>query len=261
MARANRARRLLPGALFLGAAAAALGWAVAFSAPAYPPNATGYDISWPQCPANNPSATLDFAIVGVNAGKAMTQNPCFAGQVAWARKAALPPALYLNTNSPPANYTNPACRTSDKNCLNYRYGYDAAAYALSFANTAAPDVTDYWLDVETGNAWSTNKSLNARVLQGLIDYLKAHQKTVGIYSTSYQFGLIAGNFSPGLPNWVPGVAHGPEDGPAACLAAPSFGGGTVVMVQWTWTYDASYVCPPQVNHRISMPMAASESPE
>ena len=112
-------------------------------------------------------------------------------------------------------------------------GWESAEHLLAFARTFAPDLQYYWLDVETGNAWSADTKINASVLQGMIDFLIAQGKHVGIYSTSYQYGKIVGTYAPRLPNWVPGVAHGPADGPTACNTAPSFGGGWVAMVQWT----------------------------
>lgn len=225
----------------------------------YEAGLVGYDISWPQCPNSNfPAPPFDFAVIGVNDGRAMTKNECFAAQLAWARQAPHAPSLYLNTNSPPDGYAHADCKSTDSGCLAYHYGYEAATFAVKAAGTAAAAIQSYWLDVETGNRWSENKADNARVLQGFVDSLTSQGKKVGIYSTSYQFGRIAGSFAPKLPNWVPGVAHGPQDGPAACREAPAFGGGTVVMVQWTWTYDGNYACPPSPGpYRVTGAMLGS----
>src|SRR5207302_202798 len=38
----------------------------------------GWDISWPQCATAVPDAPYGFGVVGVTAGKALTQNPCLA---------------------------------------------------------------------------------------------------------------------------------------------------------------------------------------
>jgi GH25 family lysozyme M1 (1,4-beta-N-acetylmuramidase) len=150
--------------------------------------------------------------------------------------------LYMNTSAPPDGYANAACAATDRACLSYQFGRAAAAYSFSYANPLAPEVTNYWLDVESFNPWSSDTALNAQVVRGMIEYLQAQGKAVGIYSTSYQWKLIAGNYAPGLPIWVPGVARASEDGPGACTSAPSFGGGTVQMVQWTLTFDGDYLC-------------------
>ena len=51
--------------------------------------ATGYDISWPQCPAHNavmpPPSTV--AIVGINDGTPFTTLPCMQEELDWASKA------------------------------------------------------------------------------------------------------------------------------------------------------------------------------
>lgn len=238
--------------------AAAVAPSLAAGAAGYPAGLAGFDISWPQCHGGPPTDPFDFAVIGVNDGRAMTQNACFAQQVAWARQGAHAPSLYLNTNAPPDDYNVTAC-AQDAMCRSYHYGQDAAAYALSWANTAAADIGAYWLDVETANTWTADAVANAKVLQGMIEYLQAHGKSVGIYSTSYQYGKIAGSYAPGLPLWVPGVAHGPQDGPIACYTAPAFAGGRVAMVQWTWTYDGNYVCPFVAGpHRVVAPMVGTQ---
>ena len=66
---------------------------------------------------------------------------------------------------------------------------------------------------------------------------------MGVYSTSYQWRGITGNWAAGLDNWVPQPGIDPSDAAAACGSAPSFAGGDVVIVQWWGTYDENYVCP------------------
>ena len=53
----------------------------------------GFDISYPNCAAPPPD-TQSFTVIGLNAGRPFTTNPCFAGE--WA--AARPPrSVYINT--------------------------------------------------------------------------------------------------------------------------------------------------------------------
>ncbi|MCK9518136.1 MAG: hypothetical protein M0R74_03765, partial [Dehalococcoidia bacterium] len=76
-----------------------------------------------------------------------------------------------------------------------------------------------------------------------IDYLEGVGLDVGIYSTPYQWGVIAGDYRPGLPVWTAG-ARDVYDAAARCdNPRYAFGGGTVELVQWVETYDMNYACP------------------
>lgn len=205
-------------------------------------SALGYDISWPQCGGSYPTGEFSFAVIGINRHDPMTKNPCLASEIAWARQGSIGPMLYMNTASPPASYQSALCTPGDELCRSYRFGREAAGFSLNYALTIAPDVYYYWLDVESFNTWSSNKQANAEVVRGMIAFLQEQGKRVGIYSTWYQFPLAVGDYSPGLPIWVPGVATGPSTAPAACVDAPKFGGGTIEMVQWTHTFDGDYLC-------------------
>lgn len=242
--RVTRPASWVVGAVVL---AAALGFGVAMegvAAGGYQTGTFGYDVSWPQCGGPLPS-NPGFGIVGVTGGKSFDENPCLREQVEWARGGGQAPSLYINTNGAPKRYTNAACARRDASCLNYEYGREAARWAVAFAAAnGAADIQNYWLDVETANSWSRDRSLNARAIGGFIDGLEESGRTVmGVYSTSYQWGRIAGNYAPGLDNWVPRPSIDWPGGAApACGNTPSFGGGRVVMVQWWDAYDENYVC-------------------
>jgi hypothetical protein len=206
------------------------------------PGSYGYDISFPQCPSRVPTGTFAFGIVGVNNGRPLTQNPCMPAQLAWARQGTADLSVYVNTNSPPAGYANAACPPSDRVCLAFEYGKQAAAYSMAYVNQHAPSVQRYWLDVETANTWSSNTQENAAVLRGMITAYTAAGKSLGIYSNSYQFRLIAGNFAPGLDNWIPRPEATRETAAAFCRSTPSFGGGRIVMIQLWYAFDENYAC-------------------
>lgn len=236
----------------MGGAAVALallaGWGVitaSASAPAYTAGSYGYDVSWPQCGGPLPQ-NPGFAIVGVTGGKSFSGNPCLKQQAAWAATGGQPASLYINTNGAPKGYTNAVCAKRDTSCLNFEYGRAAAKWAVGYANSnGAGEIDGYWLDVETMNSWSRDKTANARALAGFIRGLDESGKTVsGIYSTSYQWGRIAGSYAPGLDNWVPrpGIEW-PGGAAQACIDTPSFGGGDVVIIQAWETFDENYVCP------------------
>lgn len=237
------ANRRLPGAAVI--AITLLGLAVtagvARADAGYSTGTTGYDVSYPQCGAELP-APSGFAIVGVNNGKSFTSNPCFDEQMEWAETAAEDPAVYVNTNGAPKSYRSDSCSRRDAKCNNYQYGRAAAQYSLTLVNMTAPQVSRYWLDVETMNSWSRDRAANAEMLRGYIEVLEGAGKTVGIYSTSYQYGRIAGTYTPGLDNWVPVPEASHETAAAYCESTPSFAGGRVVMLQLWYEFDENYVC-------------------
>ena len=238
----RRGAWIIAGAL---AAAVALGVAAeGLAASGYQAGTYGYDVSWPQCGGTLP-ANAGFAIVGVTGGKSFDENPCLEDQVRWARGSQQGASLYINTNGAPKRYTNSACARRDAACLNFEYGREAARWAVAYAaSSGAGDIQRYWLDVETANSWSRDRALNARALDGFIAGLEASGKTVmGVYSTSYQWGRIAGSYEPGLDNWVPrpGIEW-PGGAAGACQDTPSFAGGQVVLVQWWGTFDENYAC-------------------
>lgn len=162
----------------------------------------GIDASWPNCSQSLPRA--GFGIVGVTGGKNFSQNPCFKAQAS--RFTNL--SLYTNTGYPGQSYAAPyqnaprQCAPSDAICMAYNYGYNAAQYALNYANSQGVASSTWWLDVETMNTWINDTAQNQSSLQGQIDALKAAGVvTVGIYSTTAQWGTITGGWQNGLPSW------------------------------------------------------------
>ncbi len=216
----------------------------------YPPGGIGYDLSWPQCDDTLDALSFDFAIIGVTGGRAFTQNPCLGALFRWASSAPTAPSLYMNLNYPAGSTATNGlrgpmgeCRRSDKACQAYNYGYNAAQYALAYAASQGASARVWWLDIETTNTWSKRTELNALVIQGAIDYLQEQGRTVGIYSTRRQWGIIAGDFSPGLPIWVAGA--GDLQGAQARCADPTywFAGGTPWLVQFPLNgYGGDYAC-------------------
>jgi len=210
----------------------------------YPPGATGFDISWPQCGGSYPSGAFRVAVVGATGGHAFSANPCLGSEAQWASSRL---SLYLNVNSPsgsdPSSWMRgPAgrCGSGDLSCQGYNYGYNSAAWAQSTAAANGARALTWWLDVETGNYWSSDTAANAAVIQGAIDALHAGGATAAVYSTSYQWHEIAGNFAPRVPAWV---ATGGASDPAAYCSAGSFTGGPVWLVQYgPGPYDDDYAC-------------------
>lgn len=254
--------------IFLTAVVAIVGASLssATAAAAFPkPGSTGWDVSYIQCGTRLP-ADGSFAVVGVNRGLPWSVNQCLQSEWAWAASRQTP-ALYMNTANPapsssfywPASgATDPVlCRdnssVADPGCA-YDYGWHAAAHALSAAREAigsAADSVPWWLDVETANSWNGTPSANAADIQGSIDYLRSQGvPAVGLYSTQYQWGVIAGGYSTTnagtfiaewspefaplypigeSPNWVAGVSSLKR---AQANCANGFSGGPTLLAQY-----------------------------
>ncbi|HEY2428446.1 MAG TPA: hypothetical protein VGI06_05920, partial [Acidimicrobiales bacterium] len=225
-----------------------VGMAVGRAADPYAVGDQGYDISFPQCGAAYPPSA-PFGIVGVNNGRAFTHNPCFASEATWAGPSL---SIYMNLNAPPSGsaqgLSGPAgqCAPTDTGCMAYNYGYNAAADAHAYAAASGASASVWWIDVETANSWDANTSNNGRTIQGALDALGAAGDVAGIYSTPYQWGIIAGGYAPKTPIWL---ATGADYSTAAAFCSPShgFGGGAIWLTQYGTAgvpYDQDLACAP-----------------
>ena len=86
-----------------------LGLLAATAPPARSATASGYDISWPQCPVSAggfglpmPPTTTPFVVVGLTKGLPFTQNPCLADQVGWGKTHGRPAQAYTMAAFPTA---------------------------------------------------------------------------------------------------------------------------------------------------------------
>lgn len=241
---------------------------------------TGNDISWPQCSNLRALPTnQSFGIVGVNGGLANDGNPCFSSELAWAQKstgntAQSKVSVYVNTGNPgdvkPAvadwpttntdlvdplfNDTDPygSCTGANDAACSWQYGYNMAHSDVSYRGPANPANYSWYLDVETGNSWSTNLADNAADLEGMVAYLQYVSANVGLYSTGQQWHAIVGNSygaTPdaggnnlnGLPNWLPG-ASSQTSAKTLCSQAPFTTNSKVTLTQYIsgkYDYDVS----------------------
>jgi len=207
---------------------------------------TGYDISWPQCGAPYPDPPHDVTVVGVNDGHMYSRNPCLASQAAWAGRSL---TLYVNVDGLPndatSGLTGPrgACALTDIVCRSYNYGRNGLEYDLAYAKRLGVASSMWWLDVEVEPIWRTGDPLsNANVIQGVLDGLRAHRLTAGIYSTNYQWGAITGGgYNPRTPIWVAGPSTF-DEAKAYCSPSYAFGGGTTWLTQWSTHFDHAYAC-------------------
>lgn len=215
----------------------------------------GYDISSPQCKNAFPTAAHSFVVIGVNSGRTFRANTCFATQYDWAAKTSgLTPSVYMNLSYPIGTTAvnaldGPAgrCAAKDESCRAYNYGYNASKYSFDLAGKRTALV--WWLDIELSNSWSHKTAMNARVIQGAVDFFQNKGITVGAYSSVTQWSKIAGaGFKPKLTsqasfaNWVFG-AHNLAEAPQFCSPDHAFGGGTVWLAQYpSGRFDGNYVC-------------------
>jgi hypothetical protein len=216
-----------------------------FGTSGYASGASGFDISWPQCGQAYPPAAA-VGVIGVEHGYSFSTNGCLSSEAAWAGSSL---SLYMNLDSPGGSNAGAwqsgpagACVAGDLTCESYNWGYNNAVYAYQAATGRNLHASAWWLDVETGNRWSANTTANDSVIAGALDALHGDGLNVNIYSTNYQWGVIAGAWRPGTGAWY---ATGATSGRAlsAWCSAGSFAGGPVVMVQdVVGAYDNDYSC-------------------
>ena len=113
--------------------------------------------------------------------------------------------------------------------------------------SAAPSSYPWWLDVETGNTWQSDTTMNVAELQGMVAGLQAASATtVGAYSTASQWNSITGGTTTStpslsaIPDWIPGATSQAQAQSNCNL--PSFTSGTVMVTQWTGSPDNDYAC-------------------
>jgi hypothetical protein len=235
--------------------------------------AVGYDISYPQCGGPFP-ANPAFGIVGVNRGIVFSANPCLGvgngpSQLAWA--GGVQAQLYANTGNPgpalsshwPNGQTFPReCNTGTSpgsdtvNCA-YDYGWNAAADSYQIAVRAyislglapagaasTPKANLWWLDVETGNSWRSDFTLNVAALQGAVAYLEsAGASGIGFYSTQQQWYQITGGsraFATSA-SWVAGASTSKQA--RNNCGGSAFTDGAVALAQYfAKGFDANLRC-------------------
>jgi hypothetical protein len=270
----GRGLPLLTGALaFLlsGALGPAVSVAAVGSAPAPPPTGAGVDISYPQCVKTSHAelpANLPFAIIGLNGGVASNSNPCFLSEYNSALLLAGTTeqphaAIYVNTGDPalaglwwPSSdqtQSGTAVDNPDGPCVHlagaacaYVYGYSMAEADYRRAHSVLKRVpSEWWLDVETSNTWQADVGANAADLTGMVDYFQSKGLSIGIYSTSYQWGIIAGSTEPasplgGLASGLAGASMGGS--PIDCELPPLTPNGRVAMIQYVTNLDNDYSC-------------------
>lgn len=198
---------------------------------------SGYDISSPQCNTTYPTASVGFAIVGLNYGRPFTKNPCIKSELKWARNHD-GYAIYINMADPGSGSAT-------------RYGQRIAADTIARLHTlGVPTSVPIWLDIETNNSW-TDSSRSVQVITETMTVLAAAGHPVGIYSVPVHWFEITMNATIKTPTWLAlgaytKVDRAVSDAKAACLDV-SFGNQTPSIIQFVTTkngraLDHNYMC-------------------
>ncbi|CAI3797289.1 hypothetical protein [Pseudarthrobacter sp. MM222] len=254
--------------MLFAAAAAAVLMLAGVPAQAATTAGPGNDVSWPQCGKALPKGQT-FGIVGVNNGLANNTNPCLKTQLTWAgtsRGGTGQPlvALYVNTGNPgkagswwPTSNTyggtlvaNPYGECTDGSydeACSYMYGYAKAYDDATIRGISNPAAYMWWLDVETGNSWSTDTGANRADLEGMAAFFASIGARTGLYSTRTQWAQIVGAVPSAsnlytLPSWLAG-ASSLALAKRKCSDAPLTGGGKVTLTQYvSGGFDYNHSC-------------------
>lgn len=167
---------------------------------------TGYDTSYPQCSAT--TAPTGFAVVGVTHGRPFSSNTCAGAEWKLAPSTGPTPSLYFNTGYALAyaKQETPACQTLASNVkpgasnphqssvLQTAFAIGCSEVAYAVANE--PGVpTMWWADVESGNSWSSDVTVNQFTINGIAAELDVVGVPFGVYSSPKMWtGIVGSNY-------------------------------------------------------------------
>lgn len=184
----------------------------------------GFDISYPQCSIPPSSYESGFYIVGVTDGRPFTSNGCASQEWSDASNHGST-SIYFNTGyagayarniatlCSKAGYGNTVFPNTSRHELSaeekaWEIGCSEALYATTVIQSE-PSPTMYWADVEVGNSWSTNATLNQYTIDGISWEMADTGVGGGIYSSPGMWASITGSSSwgpqqPVSANWLAG---------------------------------------------------------
>lgn len=210
----------------------------------YASGTIGVDMSWPNCQQSPPAGT-QFGIVGVNYGLPYSENPCLAREIALFPESSR--TYYINTawydQSPYLDDRSPVICAGDINCVAYNYGWNnvtRSLQSLESKGVAYPKMI--WLDVETENTWNANTEQNRSSIQGAYDALQSAGIQSGVYSTTYQWGVITGGWQNEWKAWGATVENNAAAAATYCQNA-GFTNAGFEMIQYIKDgLDHNYAC-------------------
>ena len=173
----------------------------------------GYDVAQPNCGETPPGG---FAIVGLGGGRPFTTNTCLSTEWKWATTNASTtpgPALYFNTGYSGAygrdvtskncgTYAGPSLTKVSKHDQStyaqaWEIGCSESAYAAAVASKGGETPSMWWADIETGNSWSTNKTVNGYAVDGISygmhEIARSTSGFWGVYSYPSAWDKIVGS--------------------------------------------------------------------
>lgn len=186
--------------------------------PYLPSGSNGYDTSSYQCsnsgaPTSGPTYDYTFGVVRVTGGRPFSLDSCSQALFTQAITTGKP-SLYENVAYSKAyahqvarfclNITTTAEAYSGSSLQAWQIGCGESYFAYTNRPSGAT-ATAWWLDVETGNSWSTtDKTLNQAAIDGAVDGLKSlGVGVVGVYSYASSWNTITSGSS-----WAPMSADG-----------------------------------------------------
>ena len=185
----------------------------------------GYDVSYPQCNTVGTYPSNNFAIVGIGDGRPFTANPCI--DKLWSYAISVSPtsmSIYFNTGNSGAygkditsdckSATIPSIYSTRQQKQAWEIGCSEADFAFQTAlaagvNPNAPGNGSpigagmWWADIEDGNSWSTNTTLNQATINGIMSELTSPQSGTSYGGTPYsaEAGVPVGIYS-NAPSWL-----------------------------------------------------------
>lgn len=213
------------------------------------------DVSWPNC-KTAPKQDFKTGIIGVTGGRNFHPNPCLAQETSWFGRYA----LYINTGYPGRQYGKKYksfprhCKLSDSPCLAYNYGFNAARYAVNYANLQNAHASLWWLDVELVNSWTFRTDVNSEFLKGAVAGIKQSGffASVGFYSAKSQWDIITGGWHNSAPAWLATGETSPKPAIQACKNT-AFTGGQIWLTQYTRKLDENFPCSTKFKESLTEP--------
>ena len=152
--------------------------------------------------------------------------------------------LWRNDRSQPVRAVHPGFR---RGACSYMYGYAKAYDDANIRGISNAAAYMWWLDVETGNSWSTSTAANRADLEGMAAYFASIGALTGLYDQT-QWTQIVGTVpsSSNLytrPGWLAG-ANSLALAKRKCSEAPLTAGGKVTLTQYVsggLDYDRSCI--------------------